>query len=146
MTSWASTLISIQRLRDIDFVLVESVLNQPPSTQKRAFLLEKNYLFVRKKRRDHYIREARRILVKTSNKTFISAVSQPPSTQQHALALAKMFLSVQKNEQSTSFGMRFTFWQKQNHYFGRRSCSVRAAMRLPFWRKKHPSLTMANSA
>ena len=137
-TPWASTLISIQRLRDLDFALVESVLDQPPSTQQRAFLLAKNYLFVRKKRRDHYIREAHRILVNTSNKTLISVVSQPPSTQQRALAFAKMFLFVQRNAEITSFGERFAFWLKQNYYFGRRSCSVRAAVRLPFWRKKHP--------
>ena len=85
--------------------------------------------FRTKKRRDHYIREARRILVKTSNKTFISVVSQPPSTQQRALALAKVFISVQKNAESTSFGKRFAFWLKQNHYLNRRSCSVRAAVR-----------------
>ena len=116
-TPWASTLISIQRLRDLDFALVESVLDQPPSTQQRAFLLAKNYLFVRKKRRDHYIREARHILVETSNNTFISAVSQPPSTQHSALALAKLFIPVQKNAKSTSFGMRFAFWLKQKALF-----------------------------
>ena len=108
-TPWASTLISIQRLRDLDFALVESVLDQPPSTQQRAFLLAKNYLFVRKKRRDHYIREARRILVKTSNKTFISVVSQPPSTQQRALALEKVFISVQKTQRVLHSGSALHF-------------------------------------
>ena len=110
-TPWASTLISIQRLRDLDFALVESVLDQPPSTQQRAFLLAKNYLFVRKKRRDHYIREARRILVKTSNKTFISVVSQPPSTQQRALALEKVFISVQKTQRVLHSGSALHFGQ-----------------------------------
>ena len=108
-TPWASTLISIQRLRDLDFALVESVLDQPPSTQQRAFLLAKNYLFVRKKRRDHYIREARRILDKTSNKTSISVVSQPPSTQQRALALAKMFIFVQKTQRLLHSGCALHF-------------------------------------
>ena len=54
------------------------------------------FIFIKEMRRDHYIRETRSILDKTSSNTFISAGSQPLSTQHSALALAKMFLSVQK--------------------------------------------------